>query len=52
MLGAMARAGAVLGEVKYTQRALAAANFIKTYMYQDGKLLRAAYSAPENQVSL
>ncbi|KAK3855356.1 hypothetical protein Pcinc_038240 [Petrolisthes cinctipes] len=52
MLGAMARAGAVLGEVKYTQRALEAANFIKTNMYHDGKLLRAAYSGPENQVSL
>lgn len=52
MITAMARAGAVLGEEKYTQRALEAGNFIKTQLYKDGKLLRAAYASQGGGVSL
>ncbi|KAG0724241.1 Spermatogenesis-associated protein 20 [Chionoecetes opilio] len=52
MITAMARAGAVLGEEKYTRRALQAASFIKTHLYKDGKLLRAAYASPAGGVSL
>ncbi|XP_063846156.1 spermatogenesis-associated protein 20-like isoform X2 [Scylla paramamosain] len=52
MITAMARAGAVLGEEKYTQRALEAGNFIKTQLYKDGKLLRAAYASQDSGVSL
>lgn len=52
MITAMARAGVVLGDDKYTQRALEAAAFIKTHLYEDGKLLRAAYAAKDGDVSL
>ncbi|XP_068243104.1 spermatogenesis-associated protein 20 isoform X3 [Palaemon carinicauda] len=52
MLGAMAKAGSILGDEQYVQRALEAAEFVKTHLYKDGKLLRAAYAAPESGVSL
>ena len=52
MLGAMTRAGAVLGDDQYLQRAIEAAEFVKTHLYKDGKLLRAAYATPDSGVSL
>ncbi|XP_042214315.1 spermatogenesis-associated protein 20-like isoform X1 [Homarus americanus] len=52
MLGAMVRAGAVLGDNTYIQRAVKAAEFVKSYLYKDDKLLRAAYAAPNDEVSL
>ncbi|XP_042889335.1 spermatogenesis-associated protein 20-like isoform X3 [Penaeus japonicus] len=52
MLGAMARAGAVLGEKAYIERAIQAADFVKTYLYKDGLLLRSAYSLEDSQVSV
>ncbi|XP_071525770.1 spermatogenesis-associated protein 20 isoform X2 [Panulirus ornatus] len=52
MIGAMGRAGAVLGDETYLQRALQAAEFVKSYLYKDGKLFRAAYAAPNDEVSV
>lgn len=52
MISAMARAGVVLADEKYIQRALKAGTFIKTHLYKDGKLLRAAYAAKDGGISL
>lgn len=52
MLGAMARAGVVLGDKAYIERAIQAAEFVKTYLYKDGLLLRSAYSMEDGQVSV
>nr|XP_053626550.1 spermatogenesis-associated protein 20-like isoform X1 [Cherax quadricarinatus]XP_053626551.1 spermatogenesis-associated protein 20-like isoform X1 [Cherax quadricarinatus] len=52
MLGALARAGAVLGDQMYIQRALQAAEFVMSHLLKDDKLLRAAYAVPNNEVSL
>ncbi|XP_037802974.1 spermatogenesis-associated protein 20-like [Penaeus monodon] len=52
MLGAMARAGVILGEKSYIERAIQAADFVKTYLFKDGLLLRSAYSVEDGQVSV
>ncbi|XP_069174791.1 spermatogenesis-associated protein 20 isoform X2 [Procambarus clarkii] len=52
MLGAIARAGAVLEDETYIQRALKAAEFVMTYLYKDEKLLRAVYADTNNEISL
>ncbi|XP_047490222.1 spermatogenesis-associated protein 20-like isoform X2 [Penaeus chinensis] len=52
MLGAMARAGVILGEKSYIERAIQAADFVKTYLFKDGLLLRSAYSMEDGQVSV
>ena len=46
MLSGFARAGQVLDEAKYTERAIAAAEFIRTHLYnpETGELLRSCYT--------
>jgi len=44
MISAFAKAGAVLGEQKYTHAAHRAKDFVVTKMYADGKLLRRYHS--------
>lgn len=52
MLAAAARAGSALREENYKKRATQNAEFIKKHLFKDGLLLRVAYSAPDDQISL
>lgn len=53
MISGFARAGQVLGEDVYTKRAVKAAEFVRTYLYdKDTKeILRSCYRENEDQVS-
>ena len=44
MLGAIARAGAVLQNDTWVARAELAADFIKTHLWKENKLIRAVYN--------
>ncbi|MCL4122185.1 UNVERIFIED_CONTAM: hypothetical protein GTU68_018160 [Idotea baltica] len=52
MLAASARAGAVLNDKSYIERAIQAAEFVKKHLFRNGLLFRAAYKGEGEEVSL
>ncbi|CAL4110138.1 unnamed protein product, partial [Meganyctiphanes norvegica] len=52
IMGAFARAGAVMTNKLYVDRAVKVANFIKENLYHDGQLYRVAYPDNDNTISL
>ena len=52
-MSGFARAGQVFGEKQYTDRAVRAAEFLRTHMYDkdSGTLLRSAYAGEEESVT-
>ena len=51
MMGSFAKAGIVLGNSSYVQRAIDNANFIEKYLWKDNKILRAVYAGENETVN-
>lgn len=52
MIGAFARAGAVMKNKAYVERAVKAANFVKNNLFHNGQLYRVAYPDEKSTISL